>query len=412
MREKNYMIGGIIACLWLIVHPAGSWAQPWGGERVVTVVVAPVTEAKLTSTLYLVGTAFPLISTTISAEVSGKIEQFKVDEGSFIKKNAVISQLDKKLKLIAVKRDKSLVEQARAELSKLEAGSRKEEIEQAKAQVESQKAALEKLKLNRDRMEKLYSKGMATLEEKQNAYWDHQQGLAKLSEVEALYEQIVEGPRKEEIEAAKAQLSTRQEELERVEDNLEKTTITAPFNGMIVKKHKEIGEWINESEALADIINIEKILIHTNISEKDIAEVKRGQSADVSFDALPNQKLKGTVKEIIPQADTQSRTFPVKIEVDNRNHKLYAGMFARIKLYLGKNTQVLMVPKDAMLKSDSTRYLFTVNDTKARRVEVKVGQEKGDLIEVKGNIKLGDQVVVTNNEVLRDNMKVKIVPGK
>lgn len=412
MREKKYMFWGIIACLWVIFLPVRSWAQPWGGERVVTVVVAPVTEAKLTSTLYLVGTAFPLITTTISAEVSGKIEQFKVDEGSFIKKNAVISQLDKKLKLIAVKRDKSLVDQARAELSKLEAGSRKEEIEQAKAQVESQKSALEKLKLNKDRMEKLYSKGMATLEEKQNAYWDYQQGVAKLSEVEALCKQTVEGPRKEDIEAARAQLSTRQEELEQVEDNLEKTTITAPFNGVIVKKHKEIGEWINESEALADIINIEKILIHTNISEKDIAKVKRGQSADVSFDALPNQELKGTVKEIIPQADTQSRTFPVKIEVDNRNHKLYAGMFARIKLYLGKNSQALMVPNDAVLKSDSIRYLFTVNDSKAHRVEVKIGREKGDLIEVKGNIKLGDQVVVTNNEVLREGMKVKIVPGK
>jgi multidrug efflux pump subunit AcrA (membrane-fusion protein) len=71
-----------------------------------------------------------------------------------------------------------------------------------------------------------------------------------------------------------------------------------------------------------------------------------------------------------------------------------------------------MVPKDAVLKSDSIRYLFIVNDTKARRVEVKVGREKGDLIEVKGNIKLGDKVVVTNNEILRDNMKVKIVPGK
>jgi multidrug efflux pump subunit AcrA (membrane-fusion protein) len=396
----------------MIINPVRSWAQPWGGERVVTVVVAPVTQAGLTSTLYLVGTAFPLITTTISAEVSGKIEQFKVDEGSFIKKKGVLSQLDKKLKLIAVKRDKSFLEQAQAELSKLEAGSRKEEIEQTQARVENQKAVQEKLKLNKERMENLHSKGMATLEEKENAYWDYQQGLAKLSEVEALHQLAVEGPRSEDIDATKAQLSIRQAELDRVEDLLKKTRITAPFNGVIVKKHKEVGEWIDEGEALADIINIEKILIHTNISEKDVVAIKLGQLADVSFDAYPNQVFKGTVKEIIPQADTQSRTFPVKIEVDNKNHKLYAGMFARIKLLLGKNSQVLMVPKDAVLKSDSIRYLFIVNDTKARRVEVKVGREKGDLIEVAGTIKLGDQVVVTNNEILNDNMKVKVVPGK
>lgn len=399
--------------LWLILvlymTVSDSWAQPWGKKQAVTVVLAPVTQAELQTTLYLVGTAFPLVATTISAEVSGKIESFKVDEGSFVKKNAILCQLDKTLKKIIVKREKSFLDQAKAELSKLKTGSRKEEIARAHAQVENQNAILEKLKLNKDRTENLHSKGMGTLEEKQNAYWDYQQGLAKLHEVEAIHNLAVEGTRSEDIEAAQAQVSTRQAELERVDDSLRKTGIKAPFKGVIVKKYKEVGEWIDEGEALAEIINIEKILIHTGISERDVVNVMLGQQADVSFDAYPGESYKGAVKEIIPQADTQSRTFLIKIEVDNKNHKIYAGMFARIKLLLGKNGQALLVPKDAVLKSDSIRYLFVVNDTVAHRVEVEIGREKGDLIEVKGKIKEGDMVVVTNNELLKDNMKVRVV---
>jgi multidrug efflux pump subunit AcrA (membrane-fusion protein) len=377
-----------------------------------TVVVAPVTQAELEPSLYLVGTAYPLISSTISAEVAGKIEHFTVDEGTFVEEGEVICQLDKMLKLIEVKRAKAQLERARAELSKLEAGSREEEISQAQALVDNRKAVLEKLRLNKERMEDLFSKGMVTLEQQQNAHWDYEQGLAQLNEAEAVLKLAVEGARSEDVMMAKAVLATQQAELERAQDQLDKVSITVPFSGVITKKHKELGEWVNQGEAVADIINIEKILVYTSIPEKDVQGVKRGQRAEIFFDAYPDRLFTGSIKEIIPQADTKSHTFPVKVELDNKEHKLYAGMFARIKLIMGKQRQVLLAPKDAMLKSDSGRYLFVVRDSIAHRVEVKTGQEKGDAIEVQGELKPGDKVVVTNNEVLRDKMKVMVAPGK
>lgn len=400
----------IVSCI--VIRPIWGWCQPWGAKRAVTVVVAPVVKGELESMLYLVGTAYPLISTTISAQVAGNIESFDVNEGECIKEKSVICRLDKTLKLIEIKRTKSLLEQVRMELVKLEAGSREEEINRTQAQVANRKSIVEKLKVNKNRMENLFSKGMSTLEEKQNAYWDYQQGLAQLDEAQALHNLTVEGARKEDIMVVKARIATRRIELEKAEDDLSKTDITAPFKGVIVKKHKELGEWVKEGEAIAEIINIEKILVHTGISEKDVAKIKLGQSAEIIFDAHPDRMLRGKVKEIIPQADTQSRTFPIKIEVDNEKHEFYTGMFARIKLFIGENKQGLLVPKDALIKTGSVYHLFVVKDSTARRVKVKIGREKGDSVEVKGKIKVGDKVVVTNNEALSDKTKVNVVSGR
>ncbi len=320
--------------------------------------------------------------------------------------------MEKTLKLIEVKRAESQLKETRAELSKLEAGSREEEINQARAETDNRKAILEKLRLNKDRMEDLFSKGMVTLEQKQNAYWDYEQGLAQLHEAEANLDLAVNGPRSEDITAARATVAIREADLAGAEDDLKKTNITAPFQGVITKKHRELGEWVSEGEAIVEIINIEKILVHTNVSEKDIENIAQGQPAEIAFDAYPDKLYQGSVRDIIPQADLKSRSFPIKIEIDNKDHKLYAGMFARLKLILGKKKQALLAPKDAILRANGSQYLFVVKDSIAHRVEVKTGREKENLVEVEGELKSGDKVVVTNNEVLTDKMQVIVVPSK
>jgi multidrug efflux pump subunit AcrA (membrane-fusion protein) len=360
----------------------------------------------------LIGTTYPLVASTISAQVAGNIERFMVDEGTFVEEGEVICQLDKVLKLVDIKRAQAELKRAQAELTKLEAGSREEEINQAKAQVDNRRALLEKLRLNKERMEDLFSKGMVTLEQKQNAHWDYQQGLAQLQQAEAALNLAVEGARSEDVMSAKATVAIRQAELEMAEENLSKTSIIAPFHGVVVKKYKEVGEWVNAGEAVAELINITKVLVHTSVPEKDIGTVKQGQPVEIMFDAYPGQLHTGTVKEIVPQADLQSRSFPIKIEVDNKKHKLYAGMFARLKLITGKQRTALLVPKDAVLKADDTNYLFVVKNSIAHRVKVNTGQEKEELIEVEGELNPGDKVVVTNNEVLRDKMKVIVAPGR
>ncbi len=395
-----YSVCLLAGCLFVATQPGKLWAQAPGKTPAVSVVVAPVTEGEMESSLYLVGTAYPLISTTVSAQVTGNIERFTIDEGTFVEEGEVLSQLEKTLKTIEVKRAKAQLNQTRAERLKLDS-----EINQAQFQVDSRTATLKKLELNKGRMDDLFSKDMVTLEQKQNAHLDFERGFAEVEEAKAYL-----NTKNLEIGVVEATKAFHEAEVAQAEYNLKKTNITAPFHGVITKKHKELGEWVSEGEAIVELINIVKILVHTNVAEQDIKDIVRGQPVEVIFDAYPDKLYQGSVKEIIPQADLKSRTFPIKIEVDNKEHKLYAGMFARLKLILGKKRKALLAPKDAILRADGGKYLFVIKNSTAHRVEVKTGREKENAVEVEGALEAGDKVVVTNNEVLRDNMPVVIAP--
>ena len=112
---------------------------------------------------------------------------------------------------------------------------------------------------------------MASLEEKENAYWEYEESRAKLAELQAALELSQAGNRSEDIMAAKAALARRKAELEEAQDNLNKTTISAPFSGVIVSKEAEKGEWVDKGDKLVEITSLKQVLIHTEVPEKDIS---------------------------------------------------------------------------------------------------------------------------------------------
>jgi len=232
-----------------------------------------------------------------------------------------------------------------------------------------------------------------------------------LAELQAALELAQAGNRSEDIMAARAVVAKRKAEMEEIQYELSKATISAPFSGVIISKEAEKGEWVKKGNKLAEIINLKRVLIHTEVPEKNIPQVKLGQSAQIYPDAYPGQLFKGHVKHLIPQADLQSRNFPLRIEVDNPEHRLLAGMFVRLKIPVSKEENVLLLPKDALIKTADGEYVFLVKGTTAHKTKVTLGPGKGDLIAVSGKLAVGDKVVVTNNESLRDMAKV-IVSGK
>ncbi len=371
-----------------------------------------MTSGMVENTLQLVGIAQPLLSAAISAQTSGQIQNFPVREGTYLKEGELICQLEKNRKIIDKDLALALLKQAQTELAKLKAGSREQEINAAQAEVELRRAAEEKAKLHKKRMKDLFAKGVVPLEQKQNSQLDYEQAKAANVRADADLRLAVEGSRTEDIMIAKAKVEQAEAELEKAEDELKKAGITAPFSGVITQKYKEVGEWTDEGGTLVELINIDRLLIHTYVAERDIGRIKHGQITEVVFDAYPGRTFSGAIRDIIPKADPKSHTFLVKIEVDNRRHKLYAGMLARLKLTIGVQREALLVPKDALVNQNGEQAVFLVKGGEVRQVKVVPGQNKGDLIVVDGELSAGDLVVVTNNEGLRDKMKVKISSSK
>lgn len=195
-------------------------------------------------------------------------------------------------------------------------------------------------------------------------------------------------------------------EKERLEIIIRKKTIRAPFNGVIIKKHVERGEWLSPGSTVATIARDDVIDIIVEVPESIISIITPGMKVKVK---AGGKEINGKIFVIIPQGNISTRTFPVKIRVKN-SLSLIEGMEARVILPVTKKEKALIVHRDAVITVFGNTVVFAVIDSKAKMIPVKVIGYKGMKAGIQANgLKEGMKVVVKGNERLRDGQSVKII---
>jgi RND family efflux transporter MFP subunit len=217
------------------------------------------------------------------------------------------------------------------------------------------------------------------------------------------------GPRPEEIAQAEADLAQAQARADRIADEIRRTTVRAAITGYVVKKHADVGVWLRSGDKVVDLIALDPVFITGPVGEREVPRVRLGQAATVAVDAHAGKSFRGQVTAIVPGADAASRTFPVRVTVDNPNGLLKAGMFARVAVRTGEGRKGLFLPKDAVVRRGGQQFVFVVNGDAARQVKVETGAEVGGLVEVRGDgLGVGQQAVTLGNEFLQPGMKVAV----
>jgi RND family efflux transporter MFP subunit len=219
-------------------------------------------------------------------------------------------------------------------------------------------------------------------------------------------------------EQARARVSAQLAELQRLEEQFDRHTMKAPFDGRVSAERTEIGQWVMQGDPVAEIVELNEADVEIAVVEDFIANLHTSVEGRVEVPALPNERFVGRVAMINPQADSRSHTFPVKIRVQNRIENdqpvLKAGMFARVTLSVGKPTQCVLVPKDAVvLGGPSPMVLLAAaagDKTTVRPVPVQLGPAQGSWIAVFGDLKEGDPVIVEGNERVRPGQEIRTEP--
>ena len=191
----------------------------------------------------------------------------------------------------------------------------------------------------------------------------------------------------------------------------ESREIKAPLSGYVVERHCLVGQWLGEGEPVVTLVVPDPILFRIPVPERYVSFIKKGDTAQVTFDALPGRTFQGKVFAVIPRADDAARTFPVRIEISNPDGEIKSGMLGRATLGVGMPQKAILVPKDALVLSPRGKAVYVIENRLARLVPVNTGAEHGSLIEVEGDLKPGSQVVVRGNERLRPGQPVKIISG-
>jgi RND family efflux transporter MFP subunit len=204
----------------------------------------------------------------------------------------------------------------------------------------------------------------------------------------------------------------------------EKYTVRAPFKGVVTQKLTDVGEWITQGQPIAEIVQLDPIELVVNAPQEQLQQIQESMvaasegsplTATIEFEGLDGP-ISGVVKSIVSQADLRSRTFPVRIEIDNQKigngYLLQPGMLGRATLTIGPKTEMLMIKKDALVLSSGRTKVFKVSSRGSTdivvEVPVKTGSTSGDWIQVIGKLTTNDQVVLMGNERLRSGQEISI----
>jgi len=194
------------------------------------------------------------------------------------------------------------------------------------------------------------------------------------------------------------------------ETRLAKMTVLAPFDGVVGIRNISVGDYVKDGAELVNLEDVSQVKADFRLPERYQPQVRRGQTIELTADALPDRRFRATVEAINPLLDVAGRAVAIRAVAANTNGALRPGMFARVRLIFSEKKGVLMVPEEALVPDGSKVFVFRVVDGKAMRSEVKTGLRREAEVEILTGVKLGDMIVKSGQlRLQRDAMPVRVI---
>ena len=194
------------------------------------------------------------------------------------------------------------------------------------------------------------------------------------------------------------------------ENLLENSVLLSPINGVVTARNYDVGDMYAMSAPVFTVEQIVPVKLLVGISESDYSKVKKGDSVEITTDAVPDKTFYGKINRIYPTVDPATRTFTVEVVVDNNYKTLRPGMFARVTVKFGVNNNVV-IPDVAVVKQQGSgeRFVYVLNeDGTVSYVKVTLGRRMGAEYEVLEGLKDGDRIVTGGQIRLKDGVKVSV----
>ena len=188
---------------------------------------------------------------------------------------------------------------------------------------------------------------------------------------------------------------------------LEQIPIVSPVSGYVVEKNVVQGAAVELGQRLYRIAGLETVWIEANVYENELALIKVGQPAEVSLPHLQAEAFHGSVSFIYPYLEASTRTARVRIELDNKNQRLKADMYADVEFVIDRGER-LVVPVEAVLYAGPRRLVFIdLGEGRLKPQEIELGAKSGDFYEVRSGLSEGQTVVTSGNFLIAAESRLK-----
>jgi len=219
-------------------------------------------------------------------------------------------------------------------------------------------------------------------------------------------------------EAAKSTTKVSESRVAVAQAALERTRLTAPFDGAVAEVNGELGEYVTPSPVgiptppAIDLIDTSCLYVAAPIDEVDAPELKAGMTARISLDAFGKEYFKGQVRRVAPyvlDVEKQARTVDVEVEFLSKkdNANMLPGYTADVEVILDAHSNVLRIPTEALVEGGHV-YLYDPDSKSISELAIKTGLSNWRFTEVKSGLEEGQQIVSSiDREGLSDGVRVK-----
>ncbi len=341
----------ISCCLFIVLAAASAPAAAQQEPPPAKVVTAQARQGEVAPTTQIVGSLRFAEISDVAAEVNGKVLKVAVDEGDRVAKGGLLVRLNE-------------------DLLRHELAAKQKLYEQAEAQMDLAQR-------NRQRTTQLFESQVV-----HEGEYDEMRLIAAAEEAEA---------------------ASIMAEVERLKLLLRRKTIRAPFDGVVIERQVDTGEWVSLGQSVAVLARSNAFEAVVNAPESVYLSLSEGQKVAVT---AAGRTLEGEIIALIPKGDVATRTFPIKIRIQDPQG-LTEGMEATVRLPSAQKRQAVIVPRDALVTQRGQTMVFAVVDGKAAPIPVNVIGYKGLNAGVDANgLKPGMRVVTKGNERLRPGQAV------
>lgn len=189
--------------------------------------------------------------------------------------------------------------------------------------------------------------------------------------------------------------------------------VICPMNGLVTERWADEGSQVGFRDKIITVSDMSSLVIKAEVNEKYFESIRAGRIIPVSLAAYPNDSVSGRISLVYPQIDQTTRSVKFDIKVQQFSKPLLPGMMAQLRIPVLTNENAITITEDAvMISPDNEKYVFVVdNDSIVHRQIVETGIASYRKLEIISGLKENEYVVVKGQQMLRDKMKVQILPN-
>ncbi|WP_455202953.1 efflux RND transporter periplasmic adaptor subunit [Kaarinaea lacus] len=228
---------------------------------------------------------------------------------------------------------------------------------------------------------------------------------ARLQEAEDEYQRVEEVYEKKlvakaaidkaraDLKAARQRLKAAAANVKQAKEQLRYTTVKAPYSGLVVDRHVELGEMVNPGKPVITGLSLQSLRVAAHIPQSYMQNLQSADKVGLIFPSLGDRIIETSDIRVSPQADAASHTFLVRAYLPKDTKDLFPGMFSKLVVNVGEKKSLLL-PEQAVVRRSELTAVYVVNEQKIAFRQIRIGRRQGGMIEILAGVKEGEQVAL------------------